>query len=160
MFKERVMAISSKLRGYMDRCGATFDEVEHAPTVEMARAAQAAHIPGRQVAKGVVVRTGDQYMLVVIPASRRVELEQLQQWLGRDVALADEAGSSALFPDCVLGAFPPIGSAYGLETILDEDTLTGDDIYFEGGDHMTLVHVDATNWNRLQSGATHCTFSA
>ena len=53
------MAISQRLRGYMDRCGTRFDEWPHEPATEMARAAQAAHVPGRQVAKAVLVQAGE-----------------------------------------------------------------------------------------------------
>src|SRR3546814_15341170 len=69
---EDVMAISQRLRGYMDRCGTRFDEWPHEHSSEMARAAQAAHVPGRQVAKAVLVQAGDEYMLAVLPSSKHV----------------------------------------------------------------------------------------
>lgn len=154
------MAISPKLRSYMERRGVGFDEVPHALTMQMAKAAQAAHIPGRHVAKGVLVRAGGEYMVAVVPSSRRVRLEDLQLWLGRQVTVADENESLPLFPDCSLGAIPPIGQAFGLETIFDDGLLAADDVYFEGGDHRTLVHVDGADWRRLVSDASHCRFSA
>lgn len=154
------MAISPKLRTYMDRCGVRFDEIAHEPTLQAARTAEAAHVSGRRVAKGVLVRAGDEYMMAVAPSSRRIDFDRLQSWLGRDVQLAAEADSVSLFPDCELGAMPPIGAAFGLETILDDDMLKSEDIYFEGGDHRTLVHVDAVNWRRLVRDASHCAFSA
>jgi Ala-tRNA(Pro) deacylase len=153
------MAISSKLRGYMNRCGTSFEELAHEPAQQMARAAEAAHVPGRQVAKGVLVRAGDEYMLAVVPASKHVGLDRLQSWLGREVALAEEQDSAELFADCDLGAIPPVGAAFGIETVLDEDMLTDDDVYFEGGDHNTLIHVNAANWRRLQREASHCAIS-
>lgn len=154
------MAISLKLRSYMDRCGVPFDEVMHAPTMQMGKAAEASHVPGRRVAKGVLVRAGNEYMLAVVPSSRRVELDTLGRWLGRDVALAGEQDSAAMFADCELGALPPIGAAFGLQTILDDELLSADDIYFEGGDHRTLVHVDGGDWRRLVRDAGHCALSA
>ena len=154
------MAISQKLRNYMNRCGVAFEEVAHRPTMHAAEAAEASHIPGRRVAKGVLVRAGDEYVLAVVPASRRVRLEQLERWLGRPVDLADELESTHLFADCQLGAIPPIGAAYGLESVFDDELLNGDDIYFEGGDHCTLVHVEAGEWRHLTRGAGHCAFAA
>jgi Ala-tRNA(Pro) deacylase len=158
--REDVMAISQKLRNYMDRCGVAFDEVPHAHALETAKAAEAAHIPGRRVAKGVLVRAGEEYMLAVVPSSRRVQLDNLGRWLGRDVALAGEQDSLAFFADCELGAMPPIGAAFGLETILDDELLSADEVYFEGGDHRTLVHVGRGDWSRLVREAEHCAFSA
>ncbi len=154
------MAISPKLRTYMDRCRVQFEELGHPPTLEAARTAEAAHVSGRQVAKGVLVRAGEEYMLAVAPSSRRVDFDRLRRWLGREVQLASEADSGPLFPDCDLGAIPPVGAAFGLETILDDDMLNTEHIYFEGGDHKTLVHVDAANWRRLTRDASHCAISA
>jgi len=154
------MAISQTLRTYMDQCGVPFDEVPHALTMQTGKAAEATHIPGKRVAKGVLVRAGDDYLLAVVPSSRRVQLESLGHWLGCDVALAGEQDSVAMFADCELGAMPPIGAAFGLQTILDDELLTEDDVYFEGGDHRTLVHVDGGDWRRLVRDAGHCAFSA
>ena len=144
----------------MDRRGVAFDEVAHDFAFQPAQAAEAAHIPGRRVAKGVLVRAGDENMLAVVPSSRQVGFDALERWLGRKVMLAGEKDSVALFDDCELGAMPPIGAAFGLETILDEELLDADDIYFEGGDHRTLVHLHGEDWRRLVHDAGHCAFSA
>jgi Ala-tRNA(Pro) deacylase len=153
------MAISQKLRNYMNRCGVPFEEIPHAFSFQPARAAETSHIPGRRVAKGVLVRAGDQYMMAVVPSSKQIQFSDLGRWLGRDVRLAGERDSVSLFADCELGAMPPIGAAFGLETILDDDLLNADDIYFEGGDHRTLVHVQGGDWRRLVRDAGHCAFS-
>jgi Ala-tRNA(Pro) deacylase len=153
------MAISQDLRNYMVQCGVDFDEVPHARTLQAAKAAEASHISGKRVAKGVLVRAGDDYVLAVVPSSKQVKFDDLGRWLGREVRLADEQDSVRLFGDCELGALPPIGAAFGLETILDDDLMSADDIYFEGGDHRTLVHVDGSDWRRLIRDAGHCAFS-
>jgi len=153
------MTISLKLRNYMEARGVDFDEVPHAFAFQPALAAEASHIPGKRVAKGVLVRAGGEYMMAVVPSSKQVRFGDLGRWLGREVMLADEQDSAPLFADCELGAMPPIGAAFGLETILDDDLLDGDDIYFEGGDHRTLVHVHGEDWRRLVGDAGHCAFS-
>jgi Ala-tRNA(Pro) deacylase len=154
------MAISQKLRNYMHRCGVDFEEVPHARTAEASKSAQATHVSGKRLAKGVLVRAGDEYLLAVVPASRRVQFDHLGRWLGRNVTLAGEEDSASLFADCELGAIPPVGAAYGLETVLDDDLLSAEHIYFEGGDHQTLVHVRGGDWRRLVREAGHCAFSA
>jgi Ala-tRNA(Pro) deacylase len=155
-----MMSISQKLRTYMDLCGVAFDEVPHSFAFQPAMAAEAAHIPGRRVAKGVLVRTGDDYMLAVVPSSKLVDFADLERWLGREVSLAPENDSGPLFADCALGAMPPVGAAFGLPTILDDELLNANEVYFEGGDHRTLIHVDGGSWRRLQRDAGHCAFSA
>jgi Ala-tRNA(Pro) deacylase len=152
------MTISPKLKSYLDRRGVAFDEVRHEEEMHINRAARAAELDGDQVAKAVVVRSGEEYMLAVVPASRHVRLDDLEAWLGRDVRLAAEPEIAPLFADCALGAIPPIGDAFGLETMVDDRLLAADDIYFEGGDHRTLVHVAAGDWRRLMKNAAHGAF--
>jgi Ala-tRNA(Pro) deacylase len=154
------MTISPRLKSYLSRRDVVFEEVPHAEAMCASRSARAAELDGDNVAKAVVVRTGDEYMLAVVPASRRVSLADLTRWLGRDVQLADEPELQPLFADCTLGAIPPIGDAFGLETVLDDSLLTDDDVYFEGGDHRTLVHVAASDWRRLMKDAAHSAFCA
>lgn len=154
------MTISTKLRTYMDRCGVAFEEVPHAFAFQPSKAAEATHIPGKRVAKGVLVRAGDDYLLAVVPSSKQVALGHLGELLGRDVRLAEEHESVPLFEDCDLGAMPPIGAAFGLVTVLDDSLMASDDVYFEGGDHRTLVHVGGGDWRRLLSDAGHCALSA
>lgn len=154
------MSISPRLRSYLDRKGLSFDEVRHEPKMSMAQTAQAAHVNGRQVAKAVLVRAGDGYLLAVVPASRQVEFDRLQNWLGKPVRLAEEDETVTLFPDCDLGAIPPVGSAFELETVMDESLNEADDVYFEGGDHRTLVHMRADAWRKLMKDSPRATFSA
>jgi Ala-tRNA(Pro) deacylase len=85
-------------------------------------------------------------------------MSDLEKWLGRDVRLASEPEIGPLFADCSLGAVPPIGDAFDLETVLDDHLLNADDIYFEGGDHRTFVHVAAGDWRRLMKDAAHGAF--
>ena len=125
----------------------------------MAQAAHAAHVSDGKVAKAVLVRAGDGYMLAVVPASRQVRFERLQAWLGQPVRLAEEDESVSLFPDCDLGAIPPVGGAFGLETVMDESLSEADDVYFEGGDHRTLVHMDADEWRKLMKDSPRSAFS-
>jgi Ala-tRNA(Pro) deacylase len=125
-----------------------------------AQAAETAHLARSQVAKAVLVRTGDNYMLAVVPASRQVLFDRLQNWLGRPVRLAEERESEDLFADCDLGAIPPVGDAYNLETVLDNSLVDVDEIYFEGGDHRTFVHMRAPDWRKLTKDTAHSAFSA
>ena len=154
------MTISPKLRSYLARRRISYDEAPHEEEAHINRAARSAGLNGGQVAKAVVVHAGDEYMLAVVPASRQVSLGDLKRWLGREVRLAAEPELGPLFADCSMGAVPPIGDAFGLETVLDESLLGGEDIYFEGGDHRTFVHVAAGDWRRLMKNAAHSEFCA
>lgn len=153
------MSISTKLQSYLDRRGVWYEKIPHARALSAAQAAHAAEIDDDQMAKAVLVRAGEEYMVAVVPASRHVRFDELQRWLGRPVRLADEDESASLFPDCELGAIPPVGRAFDLETVMDESLTAAEDIYFEAGDHRTLVHMHADDWRKLMKDTPRTAFS-
>ncbi|MGH6916154.1 MAG: aminoacyl-tRNA deacylase [Geminicoccaceae bacterium] len=133
--------------------------LSHAQTPTAARAGQATHISGNRIAKAVALRDGDGFVLAVLPASHHVSLELLQAWLGRPFSLASERDASDLFPDCDLGAIPPIGQVYGVDVLVDESLFGLDQVCFEGGDHQSLVQVGGEDFAGLMSGAQRGRFS-
>jgi len=153
------MTIASRIRTYLTREHVNFDEVVHAPAMSAIMAAEVAHVGEDAMAKGVVLRTKDRFMLAVVPANHHVRLGALRKYLGEDVGLATEDEIHLLFGDCDLGAVPPIGDAYGVETIVDDALIGANHIYFEGGDHRTLIHLGAEEWQRLTKKMPHAAFS-
>ena len=153
------MTIAPTLKNYLDR-NVSYNLVTHDPTPSSLRTAEASHIPGGSIAKGIVLRTGDGYMLAVLPASRRVQLSDLRTLIGDDVDLAGEEEIASLFEDCAVGAVPPVGKCYGLDVIVDESIETQPEVYLEGGDHETLVHMDRAQFAQLMADARHARFSA
>jgi Ala-tRNA(Pro) deacylase len=118
-----------------------------------------AHIPGNQVAKSVVVHHELGYVLAVVPSTHRVELGTLQDLLDKRLGLATEAEVTTLFNDCEAGAIPPVGAAYGVPVILDQSLGDVSDLYFEGGDHKSLVHVSSDAFRLLTKDARRARFS-
>jgi Ala-tRNA(Pro) deacylase len=152
------MTIAPTLRRHLDS-NVTYEVITHDPTMSSTRAAQACHISGERVAKAIVLRHHGGYMLAVLPASHHIRLPDLKQHFGDDVALADEEEIKRLFPDCVLGAVPAVGECYNLDVVVDDSIQEQPDVYLEGGDHTTLVHVDRTQFARLMAEARHGRFS-
>jgi Ala-tRNA(Pro) deacylase len=153
------MTIAATLQRHLESHGVGFEVLSHPLTGSSSETAQSAHISGDRIAKTVVLRDGDGYLLAVLPASHHLSLEMLQAWLGRSVGLASEQEVGRLFPDCDLGAIPPIGEAYGLDVVLEESLGQLEEVYFEGGDHRTLVKVGGDQFRRLMSGARQGRFS-
>ena len=117
--------------------------------------ARASSISEDNLAKGVLMRREDGYLLAIVPASCRVEVKALADWLKEPIVLASETEASTIFGDCELGCVPPVAGAYDLMAVVD-DSLEGlNDIYFEGGDHCTLVHLTGRNFHRLMSDVPH-----
>ena len=153
------MTISSKLKAYLDQGGVPYDVVDHPRTATCSQSAHAAHIPGIRVAKSVVVHHETGYVLAVVPSTHRVELDTLQGIVDRRLGLATEREIGDLFDDCDVGAVPPIGAAYGLPVIVDESIADAPDVYFEGGDHRTLVHISGEAFRTLTKDARRTRFS-
>jgi Ala-tRNA(Pro) deacylase len=152
------MTIAPTLQRHLDR-NVTYELITHEATMSSTRTAQACHVSGDCLAKGIVLRHNGGYMLAVLPASRHLRLPDLQLEIGADVDLADEGEIERLFPDCAPGAIPPIGECYDLDVIVDDSIQQPPEIYLEGGDHTTLVHLSQAQFTRLMSGARHGRFS-
>ena len=153
------MSLAITLREYLDDHGIEYEVVRHAPTGCASRSAQASHIPGARLAKAVILKHDAGYMMAIVSANDHIRLGKLGRNLKQPVGLATEAEVGAIFADCRLGAVPPVGAAYHLDMVVDE-TLDGEpDIYFEGGDHESLVHVSAAQFQALTAGAKRGDFA-
>lgn len=153
------MAIARKIDKALTEAGVKYEVIAHQRTESASRTAQASHIHGNQVTKTVVLHDGERYLMGVVPSTHRVELDTLGQFLNRRLTLATEAETARLFDDCALGADPPLGAPYGLPVVVDEVLLDEDDIYFEGGDHQSLVHVSSEAFGALMRDAKRARFS-
>ena len=154
------MGIAITLQQFLDAQSVPYEVLEHKRTGCAARTADASHVPADCLAKGVVVKHKQGYVLTIVPASRQVRLDEVGRWLEHPVALASEEEASALFPDCEPGAVPPVPAAYGLTAVVDASLEGHEDIYFEGGDHRALVHVTGEQFHRLMEKVAHGQFSA
>jgi Ala-tRNA(Pro) deacylase len=158
--REVVMSVSAKLQNYLARKQIRFDITEHQPTNDMMSTAEACHVSPDCLAKAVVVRSREGYLLAVLPASQRISLSRLQLALGQPYVLATERELDRLFDDCVHGAVPPIGECYGLDVVTEASLFDPTDIYFEGGDHKTLVHMSQAQFSQLSDEARRAHFAA
>ncbi len=147
------MPIAPTLREYLDHCGTPYELLQHAYTSDSLHTAGAAHIPGDQLAKSVVLEDEYGYLLAILPASHHVELGVLHARFNRMLGLATERELGTLFPDCEEGAIPPLGRAYGVDVVVDDSLAWQPDIYFEAGDHTALVHVSGEAFQELLGDA-------
>jgi Ala-tRNA(Pro) deacylase len=152
------MSIAPQLRQFLDEAQADYDIVEHRPTRSAMETAKSCDIPAERLAKAVLLDTADDdHLLAVLPSDRKVELSELRTELGRKPRLSGEAEVGKLFRDCELGSVPPVG--YDITTIVDDTLDQQPDVYFEAGDHKSLVHMNGTEFSRLTQNARHGRFS-
>jgi len=143
------MSIAATVQTRLSQAGVQYEIIEHPRTSNSTHTAEAAHVPGASLAKSVVLEDGEKYLLAVVPATHSVDLGALHRRFGHVIGLASEEQIGRLFADCEPGAVPPFGQVYGIETILDEAFVDAEDVYFEGGDHRALVHVNGSDFLKL-----------
>ncbi|MCP4283626.1 MAG: YbaK/EbsC family protein [Gammaproteobacteria bacterium] len=132
-----------------------YETLEHSKTSTSPQAALAAHVPNDHIAKGVLMKDNAGYVLAVIPGNQWLDRRRLNEEFGRDLQMATEQEICLLFKDCDPGAIPPLGSAYSIDTMLDEDLTQLARVYFEAGDHEHLVAVDSEHFHELMRGVRH-----
>lgn len=149
------MGIAKSLRNFLESNHLAYDVVHHKHTESSQRSASVAHLAGDKVAKAVLLSDGEGYTLAVLPASHRLHFGQLHHVLNRHIGLATEKEVAALFTDCQIGAIPPTGLLYDIDTVVDDALLGLPDVYFEAGDHEQLIKMSQENFKKLLGDATH-----
>jgi Ala-tRNA(Pro) deacylase len=138
------------LPSFLDEQGVNYRLSSHSETYRSQDLAQAEHVSGRNVVKPVLVRADGEFVLCALPASYRVDLNELQNQLrAKDVYLADESQLMECFPDCELGAHPPIGKLWGLLTLMDESLTADDMVTFQTGRHDQAVTMTLAEYRRI-----------
>ncbi|HYA44691.1 MAG TPA: YbaK/EbsC family protein [Acidimicrobiales bacterium] len=153
------MGIAITLAEYLVGRGVAYDLVPHPHTETASASAAASRVAAHSLAKAVVLKGGEGFLVAVLPASRHIQFEELRRLLGRDVDMASEEQVETLFLDCDPGAVPALGAAYGLSVVMDDSLAQEPDVYFEGGDHAHLVHVSGTSFQKLMADARHGQFT-
>lgn len=119
---------------YLDRRGVGYEVAEHPRAVTSMAEARALGITADEVVKTVVLITDGGPALVVVPASRRLDLRLAREAVGDHAArLASEDELQRSYSDCELGALPPLGSLLGAPMFVDPEVLEHDTVMFAAG---------------------------
>jgi len=149
------MYLSHTLSRFLGTRSIDYQTIEHRHTMTTNQTASSAHVPRNRLAKGVLFGDDQRYVLAIIPATGRVDIDALGELLGsKEVVLAGEDEIAMMFPDCELGAIPVVGAAYGVDMVVDASLLVQPEVYFESGDHEHLVHLSGPNFRKMMLGAT------
>ena len=144
------MPLLEKLRVFLGGNGAEYTHTVHSIAYTAREVASAEHLPAREVAKTVVIHGDNRYHMLVLPANRLVDFQEVRDVLGFTHArMVPETELARLFPDCELGAMPPVGSLYGMPVYLDSGLAAEDMITFNAGTHRDVVHMRTSEFRRL-----------
>jgi Ala-tRNA(Pro) deacylase len=127
-----------------------FETLVHPPAFTAQKRARFLHLPGREVAKVVLLHGPEGYVLAVVPATRRVDPERLAATLGGPVRLADDDEIARVFHDCEWGVVPPFGTLYGLPVLIDDSIPPDTLMVFETTTHAEAVRMLCRDFERLE----------
>ena len=140
----------AKLKEYLDERRVRYVSMKHSPAFTAQEVAATVHIPGKEVAKTVVVKLDGQMALVVLPAPEMIRMNHLRAETGVDqVELATEGEFKGRFPDCEVGAMPPFGNLYDMDTFVEESLTEDEEIAFNAGSHTEVIRMAYADFEDL-----------
>jgi Ala-tRNA(Pro) deacylase len=144
------MPILGKLREFLDQHHVEYHVHGHRQAFTAQEVAEAEHVSGQEVAKVVMVHSGKEFMMLVLPAPYRVDLVRAGAIVGKpDLALATEEQFASIFPGCEPGAMPPFGNLWGIPVWVDRELTADEHIVFNAGTHTETVHMRYADFARL-----------
>jgi len=151
---------AAKLKEFLDSHQIKYVTIGHSRAITAQEVAESAHIPGKELAKTVMVKLDGKLAMAVLPASRKVDLERLREAAdAKTAALAGEAEFKEMFPNCECGAMPPFGNLYGMDVFVATDLAEDQMIAFNAGSHSELIKLAYTDFDRLVRPKV-CAFAA
>ena len=139
-----------KLKQFLNAQHIKYVSVRHSKAYTAQEVAASAHIPGRAMAKVVIVELDGEMAMAVLPSNRKVVLPDLQDITGSDrMRFVEEDKFKTRFPDCEIGAMPPFGNLYGMEVFVAESLAQNEEIAFNAGSHEEVIKLAYADFVRL-----------
>jgi len=144
------MTILKKLKDYLEKNQVRYEVGYHERIYTSQEIAAAMHVPGKELAKVVMVKADGKMVMLVLPASYRVDTKKLKKVLQcKRLGIAKEKNFEELFPDCEVGAMPPFGNLYNLEVWVDQVLAEDELIVFRAGSHVETLKIKYNDYARL-----------
>ena len=144
------MGVLTRLKDYLDENKIKYVKISHSRAYTAQEVAASVHIPGKELAKTVVVKVGDGFAMVVLPASRKINFDRLKTVVGNnEVSLAEEKEFKGLFPDCEVGAMPPFGNLYKQPVYVASALAEDKEIAFNAGTHTDIIKISYSDFENL-----------
>jgi Ala-tRNA(Pro) deacylase len=151
------MPIPQRVREYLDSKHVPHEWLHHAQAFAAQQVAHSMHVSGKHLAKTVVFSADGRLVMGVIPASRRLNLQELRALLEvKHLEMLSEDDLAKAFPDCELGAIPPLGNLYGMEVWVDRTLRESEDIVFCTGTHADCVRMKYSDFAGLVTPRVGC----
>lgn len=142
--------ISNKLTYFLDSNRVKYLTMTHSPAYTSQEIAASVHIPGKSLAKTVLIKADGRLIMTVLPASYKIKFEALRKALGaNEVRLAYEQEFKDKFPDCEVGAMPPFGNLYNMEVYVSKSLAEDYEIAFNACSHNNVIKMGFKDFEKL-----------
>jgi Ala-tRNA(Pro) deacylase len=139
-----------KLKEFLQKENVKYVSILHSTAYTAQEVAASAHVTGKELAKTVIVELDGKMAMAVLPANRKIVLQDLREVTGSDqVKFATEEEFRLKFPECETGAMPPFGNLYGMDVYLAESLTANDQIAFNAGSHSEVIRMSFIDFERL-----------
>jgi Ala-tRNA(Pro) deacylase len=139
-----------KLKEFLDTNRVKYVSIIHSKAYTAQEVAASAHVPGKSLAKVVILELDGEMAMAVLPANRKVILQDLREITGSDqVKFVAEDRFNDRFPDCEIGAMPPFGNLYSMDVYAAESLAENDEIAFNAGSHEEIIKLAYHDFERL-----------
>lgn len=146
------MSVAASIRKFLEENDVEYEHHSHEPAYTAQEVAQAEHVPGREVAKTVILTDGAAYVMAVLPATRRIDFEEIREAVGNpELRLAEEDEFADLFPGVEVGAMAPFGNLYDMPVFVDQSLREDERITFTAGTHEDSIRMAYADFERLVS---------
>ena len=144
------MTVLRRLKELLEGAGVSYEVTQHPEAFTAQEVAAVEHVPGKAMAKVVIVLADGKPVMAVLPASYRINFDKLKALLGAAAArLASEEEFAGLFPDCEVGAMPPFGQLFDLPVYSDQVLCEDERVTFNAGTHTETVTIAYADFERL-----------
>lgn len=141
---------AKRLKEFLDENKVRYITVSHSPAYTTQEIAAKAHLPGKEIAKTVLIKIDGKLAMAVLPGSFKINFEELKRAIGSDkVRLADEHEFIDKFPDCEVGAMPPFGNLYGVDVFVANNLAENEEIAFNACSHSQLIKMAYADYEKL-----------
>jgi Ala-tRNA(Pro) deacylase len=132
--------MNEKFKAFMQENSLPYEVITHPQAFTAQQVAHAIHESGKVLAKTVVLEVDDTHVMCVVPAHHKVKIGWVKDLLSaKHIRLAGEDMLEKLFPDCEIGAMPPLGPLYDMRVIVSEELSSHSEIIFNAGTHRHCV---------------------
>ncbi|MCP3905939.1 MAG: YbaK/EbsC family protein [Planctomycetes bacterium] len=139
-----------KLKDFLDRNDIAYVMIAHSPAYTAQGIAQSAHVPGKELAKCVIIKVDGELAMAVLPATHKVDVDVCREAIGaKSVEIASEKEFSHTFPGCELGAMPPFGNLWDVPVYVAARLTEDETIVFNAGSHTELIRMHFADFQRL-----------